>query len=75
MNSHEKTRGRASAQEQREAAIEEVMRALGAAWKALPVEAAIGYISEYEIISSRTVGEEKILRLRKSAHATHNSRP
>ena len=45
--------------------LEDTLEKFGKPWKGLPVETAIGFISEYKVVSTDTHDEMKILKLKK----------
>jgi len=45
--------------------LEATLEKFGEPWKTLPIETAIGFISDYKVISSDTSDEMKILKLTK----------
>ena len=45
--------------------LEDTLEKFGEPWKGLPVETAIGFISDYKVISTDTHDEIKILKLKK----------
>jgi len=50
--------------------LEDTLEKFGKPWKGLPVETAIGFISDYMVISSDTLDEMKILKLKKKDKRT-----
>ena len=47
--------------------LEATLEKFGEPWKTLPIETAIGFISDYKVISSDTLDEMKVLKLTKKA--------
>ncbi len=45
--------------------LEDTLEKFGEPWKVLPVETAIGFISDYKVVSSDILDEMKILKLKK----------
>jgi len=45
--------------------LESTLEKFGEPWKGLPVETVIGFISDYKVVSSDTLDEMKILKLKK----------
>jgi len=45
--------------------LEATLEKFGEPWKGLPIETAIGFISDYKVISSDTLDEMKVLKLTK----------
>ncbi len=45
--------------------LEDTLEKFGEPWKALPIETTIGFISDYEVISTDTHNEMKILKLKR----------
>ena len=45
--------------------LEDTLDKFGEPWRGLPIETAIGFISDYKVVSSDTLDEMKILRLAK----------
>lgn len=45
--------------------LEATLEKFGEPWKGLPIETAIGFVSDYKVISSDTLDEMKILKLKK----------
>lgn len=45
--------------------LEDTLKKFGEPWKTLPIETAIGLISDYKVISSDTLDEMKVLKLKK----------
>ena len=43
--------------------LEDTLEKLGEPWKMLPLEKAIKFVSDYEVVSSETVGDTKVLLL------------
>ncbi len=50
--------------------LEDTLEKFGEPWKGLPVETAIGFISDYKVISTDTHDEMKILKLKKKDKRT-----
>ena len=51
--------------EEYKAMLEDTLEKFGKPWKTLPIETAIGFISDYKVISTDTRDEMKILKLKK----------
>jgi len=45
--------------------LEDTLEKFGKPWKALPIETVIGFISDYKVVSTDTLDEMKILKLKK----------
>lgn len=50
--------------------LEAALEKFGEPWKTLPIETAIGFISDYKVISTDTLDEMKILKLAKKDKRT-----
>ena len=50
--------------------LEDTLEKFGEPWKTLPIETAIGFISDYKVVSSDTSDEMKILKLTKKDKRT-----
>lgn len=50
--------------------LEDTLEKFGEPWKGLPVETAIGFISDYKVVSTDTHDEIKILKLTKKDKRT-----
>lgn len=51
--------------EEYELMSEDTLDKFGEHWKALPIERAIGFISDYKVVSTDTFDEMKILEIKK----------
>ena len=56
--------------EEYRAMLEDTLEKFGEPWKGLPLETAIGFISDYKVVSSDIVDETKILKLTKKDNHT-----